>query len=841
MKNKRAFLNLLLIVTISLSGCTQKQVAVQNPQLKSETKSAYQETSPEQVSKTVRSVSRVTGSEYSDTFGRMGSSGAEMAILKSRLRENPDDREAREKLAELCFAKGAYITALEHYKVLAVQLPDDTDIQLALAKTWRELRNYPYAFNHVKRTIELNPRSVEAYKLLGNLYLDKSDYVRAERAFLLGFQIDPNDVELLSAVGRTLVELEQAQEAQVFLEGALALDPEMQEAREALAVVKVLLGDRQGGLEQLMLLYRPAEAYSRLGSIYLEDERWTQAQGLFQRALELEPDLSAAVWNLSVAESYISPPSVVAIPAFGGTEMRLAWEPMEFGVGQEKTLALNDDLRLPALNNLHESFVDLPGFRSSALHVAGLQTPAPPDVLMDEGVGLWTDEVMSLPRDSRPGEEFLVFQPETKAHETDASEVHSEGNLRVASLSEPLPADQEHTTSLQGITPQDYLIFSEVYAVVTIPPFEEVPRADETPSEVAFVADEPPSSLAVHSFVELEAVDIGLQQAAAQESIEMGEALIPLTREIEAVSPTVVSSVMASESAFALDDGLRPLEPEQESSGFAQEVRQETVTQGVSYVDESDENGAFESRIIDFEALTELHGVSGENMKLYRAEAEPQALKARNSRLDFSFNVPEAKPGFPAGQHMDSLAPRISYSAEQDSGNEDTAGASVLSLDSDDFGDGGLLPEELGSQLVTVQLALTPVPGVSAIRPIRGDENTLAEIQPVQKAETETVAMTAPAGRVETSQSPGLDQIEAAPVERLARVEEPVGVLEAVTTEADETASGALLVGEDSTTQKGKLAGVAWAFFFAGLLSMFLAMGIHLSRRRPTRPSTSDT
>ena len=169
MKNNKAFLNLLLVLTISLSGCTQKQVVVQNPQLESANKSAHAETSSEQSPEVVRSVSRVSGVEYSDTSGRMGSSQPEMAMLKSRLRENPDDSGARERLAELCFAKGAYITALEHYKELAVQFPDDSDIQLSLAKTWRELRNRPYSLRHVKSAIELDARSVEAYRLLGNL------------------------------------------------------------------------------------------------------------------------------------------------------------------------------------------------------------------------------------------------------------------------------------------------------------------------------------------------------------------------------------------------------------------------------------------------------------------------------------------------------------------------------------------------------------------------------------------------------------------------------------------------------------------------------------------------
>jgi tetratricopeptide (TPR) repeat protein len=840
--NKKVFLNLLLIVAISLSGCTQKQVVVQNPQVNSDSGIAYGESASEEVSKTIRPVSRIPSSDYSDSLEDLKSSGPETASLKSRLRENPNDLEARRELAEACFAKGAYITALEHYKELAVQLPDDSSIQLALAEVWRELKNYPSALRHVAKAIELDAGSVAAYSLLGKLYLDNSEYVKAERAFLAGLQLDSSNAELLSAVGRTLVELEQAHKAKGFLEGALALNPEMQEAREALAVVKVLLGDQQGGLEQLMLVYAPAEAYSKLGSICLEEERWTQAREFFLRALELEPNLGAAVWNLSVAESYISPPSVVAIPAFGGNTLQLAQEGVEPEAGTENSLAMNEDWRLPVKNSLHESIIDIPGFGSSAPRVAGLDAPSqPPDVLLDEGSGLWTDEVMALPRDLRAGEEFLVFQPEPKPLAIDASEESQQADLKVASLSQPPLTDQDHTVSLNGMRSQDYTILSEVYAVVTIPPFEAVEQEEKTSLEIALVDDQP--ILIVQSAVRLEAENSGVQPESSRESVQIYGAPMMSAPEIEPIRPTVVSWVPTVESkadpvsrvespapeavrvaVTPKQLGLAPLE-------LVQEIPQETAPLRTLYADESEHDGMTEARGIELEAMAELQEASAENMNIYRADPEPVDLNSSDRRVNLSANTPEAKPAFPAGPAIETL-PAISYRADRAPGDENYSAALAISLDTDNFPDGGLLPEALDSDLNIVQLSKAVIPGVLVRQVVSRDDQEIAE---ALSLETSTnVVAAAPVSSQELSEETKPAQTE------VAVIEEPAEAIETAVVETDTVASSEPLAAEDSATRESKLAGVAWAFLFAGLLSMFLAMAIRFSRRRTTQARTGE-
>jgi len=66
-----------------------------------------------------------------------------------------------------------------------------------------------------------------------------------------------------------------------------------------------------------------------------------------------------------------------------------------------------------------------------------------------------------------------------------------------------------------------------------------VTKTDEVPAEVASANQQSP--LTVRSSSEPDTVDVGLQRAAGRGSIELVEVFVPLSRDIDPVSPAVVS------------------------------------------------------------------------------------------------------------------------------------------------------------------------------------------------------------------------------------------------------------------------------------------------------------
>ena len=104
-----------------------------------------------------------------------------------------------------------------------------------------------------------------------------------------------------------LCELEQPQEAQIWLERACTIDPADSLARVNLAIVTMENGDldRARNVIQMALSNDPeyARAHNTSGVIYQRLGMLEEARGAYSRALQLDPLLTDATENLSELES----------------------------------------------------------------------------------------------------------------------------------------------------------------------------------------------------------------------------------------------------------------------------------------------------------------------------------------------------------------------------------------------------------------------------------------------------------------------------------------------------------------------------------------------------------
>ncbi len=74
------------------------------------------------------------------------------------------------------------------------------------------------------------------------------------------------------------------------------------------------MGDYQGALHEFGAGNNPAAALNKLGNVYLAEKKWEDAQNAFQQALVLAPDDAKARLNLSIAQSYLPPVTIVNLP-----------------------------------------------------------------------------------------------------------------------------------------------------------------------------------------------------------------------------------------------------------------------------------------------------------------------------------------------------------------------------------------------------------------------------------------------------------------------------------------------------------------------------------------------
>ena len=183
----------------------------------------------------------------------------------------------------------------------------------------QSLGNFAIAIGHYGKAIAIKPDFPEAYANLGTLYAQQGKWQQALNYYQKALEIQPDLAGVYSHIARVKQHLNpqanQVDAADIYLQQALAYREEAQwteaiQACEAalklnpkLAEAYKLLGDANQSLGSLSIAigyYGKAiaikpdfpEAYANLGTLYAQQQQWQQALDYYQKALEIQPDLA---------------------------------------------------------------------------------------------------------------------------------------------------------------------------------------------------------------------------------------------------------------------------------------------------------------------------------------------------------------------------------------------------------------------------------------------------------------------------------------------------------------------------------------------------------------------
>ncbi|HNQ13718.1 MAG TPA: tetratricopeptide repeat protein [Bacteroidia bacterium] len=124
------------------------------------------------------------------------------------------------------------------------------------------------AIVHLKRSVEIHPKNVDAAMVLGDAYGQKRMYKEAVATFEKALLIEPNDGRLLNNMGNTYFRMGDQELALSTFHRALQLNA------------------------------NDADAYNNIGAVYFGQSRIDEAQSMFIKAIELRPDYFDALKNL---------------------------------------------------------------------------------------------------------------------------------------------------------------------------------------------------------------------------------------------------------------------------------------------------------------------------------------------------------------------------------------------------------------------------------------------------------------------------------------------------------------------------------------------------------------
>jgi tetratricopeptide (TPR) repeat protein len=153
---------------------------------------------------------------------------------------------------------------------------------------------------------KIQEQFLDAYSFLraGMANERTGDYPGAVRSYQRGLDVEPENVELLNALGFSLFQQGKSEEAVVALEKALAIDPKHAKAHNNMALASIDIGEFELAeahyRESLAIEPQPA-IHNDLGFVLERQGMIDEATEHYRKSLELDPESVSAHYNLATS------------------------------------------------------------------------------------------------------------------------------------------------------------------------------------------------------------------------------------------------------------------------------------------------------------------------------------------------------------------------------------------------------------------------------------------------------------------------------------------------------------------------------------------------------------
>lgn len=198
------------------------------------------------------------------------------------------------------------------------ETPQPPPLELARCVRLIQQGQYDAASLSLTPMVAAFPSCSRAHLLLGLTHHKQRHYNDARPLFARALELDPNDAPIRMYYGWCLYYLGESAEARKQFESFLATSPDYTDAHFALGLLDFDADDLDSAtrrfakaieLSQKMRKQADeAKARARLGDVHVRTGRLTEARRELERAVELNPDLYAAYFKLSVVLERLGDP-----------------------------------------------------------------------------------------------------------------------------------------------------------------------------------------------------------------------------------------------------------------------------------------------------------------------------------------------------------------------------------------------------------------------------------------------------------------------------------------------------------------------------------------------------
>jgi tetratricopeptide (TPR) repeat protein len=199
------------------------------------------------------------------------------------------------------FQNGLYDTAEKDLK-LAIQTDPTYDIaHYNLGKVYQKQRKWDRAIEAFEAATQRAPGNANYFYDLGEMYYEARQLDRAEGALKKAAELDPNLFKAHWRLGMTYLALERPKDADAALRKAIDSNPRLDKPFVALGHLYLDYDAAKEAAGVFAECVRAneisAECYNGHGLALKEMKQFEQATAQFKKALEIEPQLTTAIYN----------------------------------------------------------------------------------------------------------------------------------------------------------------------------------------------------------------------------------------------------------------------------------------------------------------------------------------------------------------------------------------------------------------------------------------------------------------------------------------------------------------------------------------------------------------
>lgn len=157
----------------------------------------------------------------------------------------------------------------------------------------------PQAIKQYAEAVKIDPKHQGGWFRLGVLYTQTKQFPKAIGAWEQYIKLTNGDANAYSNLGYCHELQGNRDAAEAAYRKGVARDPRSRPCRVNFGLMLARAGREAEALEQFQAVLTPAEAHYNLGSVYEHMNRREQAKAHFEKALELDPQMSEAQQRLA--------------------------------------------------------------------------------------------------------------------------------------------------------------------------------------------------------------------------------------------------------------------------------------------------------------------------------------------------------------------------------------------------------------------------------------------------------------------------------------------------------------------------------------------------------------